>query len=582
MYRERSPLGRAIWGLVVVCAVAAALRAIGLAYGLPDVLNPDETPILNRALAFAKGSLNPHNFLYPTLYFYVLFVWEGLFFVAGRAFGWYRSIGEFERAFFVDPSQLVLAGRVLTALFGVATVVAVYRLGSRLYDRAIGFGAAWLLAVAPFAVRDAHYIKQDVPVTFFVVLAQLAVARLVVDPAAAARTSPWLAAGALVGLALSTHYDAFPVVVPIIVAGIIEGFRTGRWTNAFTRLVWAGAASIVAFLATSPFFLVDLNEVTRDMVAVRQIDMDRAVVGGGAFSSLAPYVRMLATDAIGWPTFAAAVVGFVLAMARDRRRGLFLASFPAAYLLFLANTTLMSRYANAMLPSLALAAAFALAELTSRLSHRATIAFAVSVAVVSMPGAIGSLRADAFYRADDTRTLARHYIETHVATGATVLVQPHGVQLSASREAILEALRQHLGSESLASIKFQKQLEAAGTKTPAYRVLYLGKTTDGGVDVDKIYVAPEAIGGAAGLSALRDLRVAYVAMNRYNSPDSILGSVRAALQQEGQLVATFSPYREDVAPDRRAAVAPFFHNTADRIDPALERPGPVVEIWRID
>jgi hypothetical protein len=29
-------------------------------------------------------------------------------------------------------------------------------------------------------------------------------------------------------------------------------------------------------------------------------------------------------------------------------------------------------------------------------------------------------------------------------------------------------------------------------------------------------------------------------------------------------------------------VAPFLHNTDARLDSALERPGPVIEIWRID
>src|SRR5260370_29058484 len=105
MPAERRSSRTAAW-LAAVCALALGLRLLGLAYGLPDVHNPDEIPILNRALAFAKGDFNPRNFLYPTLYFYVLFVWEGLFFAAGRLTGLYGSAAAFERAFFVDPSRL--------------------------------------------------------------------------------------------------------------------------------------------------------------------------------------------------------------------------------------------------------------------------------------------------------------------------------------------------------------------------------------------------------------------------------------------------------------------------------------------
>ena len=60
-----------------IVLLALGLRVVGLQYGLPAVYNPDEVAIMSRALSFAKGTLNPHNFLYPTFYFYVLFAWVG-------------------------------------------------------------------------------------------------------------------------------------------------------------------------------------------------------------------------------------------------------------------------------------------------------------------------------------------------------------------------------------------------------------------------------------------------------------------------------------------------------------------------
>jgi len=171
--------------LIVIVAIAAALRYWVLGWGLPALYNPDETPILNRALAFAKGDPSPHNFLYPTLYFYALFAWEALYFVVARIGGVYRSLADFQNAFFVDPSRLILAGRALTAAFGVATIAAVYKAGERLYDRTVGLGAALFLAVAPFAIRDAHYVKLDVPTAFFVTVTYALLARIAGDMDAA-------------------------------------------------------------------------------------------------------------------------------------------------------------------------------------------------------------------------------------------------------------------------------------------------------------------------------------------------------------------------------------------------------------
>ena len=98
----------------------------------------------------------------------------------------------------------------------------------------------------------------------------------------------------------------------------------------------------------------------RDIAGVREVDIDRALAaGGGAFTTLVPYIRMLATDAIGWPVFAAAVAGVVAAIRSDWRRGLLLVAFPIPFLLFLSHTVPMSRYTDAMLPMIAVAAAFA-------------------------------------------------------------------------------------------------------------------------------------------------------------------------------------------------------------------------------
>jgi len=169
------------WGhaaLALVLVFALWLRVRGLGFGLPAVYNMDESAIMARALAFAKGDLNPHNFLYPTFYFYVLFGWIGGYFVAGRAAGVIPSLEAFQASFFADPTGIYLAGRALSVACGVATVWVTYRLARRWSGHTASLGAAWMLAVAPFAVRDAHYVKHDVPVTLAIVAALLAMSAL--------------------------------------------------------------------------------------------------------------------------------------------------------------------------------------------------------------------------------------------------------------------------------------------------------------------------------------------------------------------------------------------------------------------
>ena len=80
---------------------------------------------------------------------------------------------------------------------------------------------------------------------------------------------------------------------------------------------------------------------------------------------------------------------------------------------------------------------------------------------------------------------------------------------------------------------------------------------------------------------LRSRNITYVILKRTNVPNPETAALEAALADEGRRLATFSPYHRDIEPGRQDA-APFFHNTAARIDPALARPGPIVDVWQIN
>jgi uncharacterized membrane protein len=284
---------RRVWAAVVaISLLGGALRTNGLAFGLPAVYNPDETAILSRSLAFATGDLNPHNFLYPTLFFYVLFAWIGGFFVAGRAAGVFESLQAFQTQFFVDPTSIHLAGRSLGVVAGVATIVCVFVLGRRLFGAPAGLIAALLVAVAPAAVRDAHYIKHDVPATLAIVAAMLAIARLWPGSSSLTGDGPRggltardaAIAGAASGLACAVHYYAVFIAAPLLLA-LRFRMRSAQDRQFLRHLAAAGAAAAAVFLVGSPFLLVEPATAWRDITANRAIDVDRAVAQGGAFET---------------------------------------------------------------------------------------------------------------------------------------------------------------------------------------------------------------------------------------------------------------------------------------------------------
>lgn len=570
--------------------LALVLRVIGLQYGLPAVYNPDEVAIMARSLSFAKGTLNPHNFLYPTLYFYLLFAWVGAYLAGVWVMGGVSSVTALQQLYFTDPTGIYTAGRALGAVAGALCVPATFRLARRIFDTRVAFAAAAFIAVAPLAVRDSHYIKHDVPATLAVILACAAITRVWPSaPAPGTVRNDVIVAGAACGVAFSTHYYCVFLVLPLAWA-IVQRWRPRRgegvtgaappasgWAIVLRHLVTAGIVAAVIFFALSPFLLVEPTTAWRDIIANRQIVVDRAVQSG-AFAPLQRYADMLLRDSIGMLVVLLGAGGIGLMLVTQPARAVLLLLFPVAFFSFISNTTPASRYLNPVLPFVAVFAAWALVQVADRFRASMT-AVAVAAAVLCINPLLASIRADQFLRTADTRALAERFIEETIPAGATVLVQPYSVVLTPSREGLIQALTRDGHRLEEASAKFRLQLSVDHYPAPSYRLLYLGR---GGLDADKIYVDPAELGRGSSLEPLRRLGVTYVVLKRYNTGDPEMTDLVAELARHARLLATFTPYRPEVPEVERARIAPFLHNTDTRIDDALERPGPPLEIWQLD
>ena len=177
----------ALGALGAILVVAAALRFVGLRYGLPyPFLNPDEASIVPRAWAITHGGgLDPGWYDYPSLLLNVLAPVQA---VAG------------------EPSYV--AARVVAVLIGLGGVAAAWWLGRRAYGPAAAVAAAAATAVATTHVAYSRMAVTDVLLTLGVTVA-LALAL--------SGRLEW--AGVAAGLAASAKYPGILVLGPVAVAG---------------------------------------------------------------------------------------------------------------------------------------------------------------------------------------------------------------------------------------------------------------------------------------------------------------------------------------------------------------------------
>ena len=561
----RRPDARA-WRDPVLAAVFVAglgLRIVGLSGGLPDVYNPDEVSILSRALGLGSGDLNPHNFLYPSLFFYVLAAVTGLLAGAQWALGQVASIGAFEARFWEDPTSVYLAARLLVAMAGALTVPATYAVAQRVGGIQVARVSAALMAVAYVPVRDAHVIKHDVPATLLILLAVLASWKVWQS----GRVLDYLLAGVSAGVAVSFHYYGVYAVLPIVAA---HGLRSGIAPRAWLApRVWLSAAAmLLAFSACSPYVLLDYQTAMRDIQANRLIIVDRAQRAFGPFGSAMTQISYLLSQATLW--IPAAVAGAVALWRASVPLLAWTASFPLVFFLFISNTWPFGRTANPLYPFLAILGACGIVAVSHRAGRRATAVLALLVlAAVTQPLAL-SARAVYLLRQSDTRTLAREWIHAHVPGGASVAVEPYSVQLRPTRERLAEALANAGLQPGQAGRRSKALLARTPYPSPSYRLVYIG---EGGMDEDKIYLPPEWFTRSSPDARARTACVEWVILK--SAAPSGPNPLAPFVAQSGTLVHRVTPFREPGLPAEGwlpdTDVTPSFRVT---------RPGPVIEIWQ--
>ncbi len=158
----------ALLGLVL-CA-GAALRLIGTDWGEYQYLHPDErflvwvgadiSPVQNLSEYFNTdiSSLNPHNrghnfYVYGTLPMFIT-----------------RYVVEWEYGH-SGFNEMTDVGRLLSALADLLTLMLVYLIAARLYNRRVALLATAFSAFAVLQIQQSHFFTMDTFITFFTLLA---------------------------------------------------------------------------------------------------------------------------------------------------------------------------------------------------------------------------------------------------------------------------------------------------------------------------------------------------------------------------------------------------------------------------
>ncbi|MFC2023347.1 ArnT family glycosyltransferase, partial [Chloroflexota bacterium] len=241
--------------LAGILLIGLSVRLWGVDFGLPYLYHPDEPRRVAIAQdMFKTGDLNPRFLRYPTLFIYVNALAYVPYYQFGKLLGFFDSPAEILPPVVLTTGlgqaplpSAILMGRLISVLFGVATIGLVFLIGKRLHDKPwVGLLAALMVAVSPTNVADSRYVTPDTSLAFLILVVVWASLRILQQ----GKSIDYIVAGCAAGLAASSKYPgALAMVVPMAAHFLQPGTKGIKDYKLFLVLVLAP----VAFLATSPF-----------------------------------------------------------------------------------------------------------------------------------------------------------------------------------------------------------------------------------------------------------------------------------------------------------------------------------------
>ena len=542
--------GPALALLALMIAVGLFLRLHNNDYGLPYVYYADEgSHFTNRAVEMLAGNQNPGYFQNPSAFTYIEQLVFRVYFGHGWIFGSFRDVID---KYGEDPTRIYQVGRSVAALLCMAGVAGVYGVGRSLFDRRTGLVAAAILCFSFLAIAYSRIAVTDTGTLLPVALALWCAIRL-----QERQTWRWAAgAGVATGAAIGFKYTAGLVVLAPLVALAWPPIALRQRLISLATLV---GTTLLAFFITTPYFFLDFSTAERQLRA--QADLAGGIAKyGQEYDNGWTYYGGSLTWGLGWLALIASVAGFVLLWRRHRARAAILVIFPIVLFVYLATQErYFGRWLLPCYPALALLAGYAVIQGVAairRMPARLVPAtLAIATVVVVWQGFAAGVRSMAVLGHSDTRDAARAWLVDHERPSLRIIVEP----------AVPARWYWRYRSNGTPIPRRKQFVRAFARDVKETRIEYGRTLSPSVIDVYRrngfcLVMTMSLIQGRSGQA--RDPRA-----NAYYD----------RLRDESTRVFHVSPLRVGADPQ------PFnFDLSYNYYSPAYQRPGPTIDIYRLD
>lgn len=474
-FRENTYLTKTNIFLGGILLAGLVVRLWGITSGLPDLYMTDEVTVVTRSLQTAKNHLDPQWVVYPSLWFYVLDILYGAYYIIGSVLGQFSTIESFALQYFKDPTYFYLLPRLLSSVLGLGIPILALIIGTKFFSKEAGLLAALLLTFNGAIVEHSHYATLDIPATFFTTLALYTI--LNVYRSATCRN--YVIAGLTIGLGMSIKY--LPVIAfgSLIVCHIFLCFEKKTKT---AWLILAGFFLVIGFLAGTPFFIKNASSlftyVKKQHMQTNYLEPLRMNFG-------------VLIKSIGWLSLIIFLLSTIYAFVKKQRTSIIVISFVILYFFSISmlSKSYYERWHLPYLPALYLVIAMSIYQIYQKysLKHK-KLSLGILCTLCTVLISQQLFRVISFNHLltlPDTRIIAKKWVESNIPAGSGIFLDSgrylsnfsvpiRGMNIDLGEDIHLKSAKLH-GMEanvrSRSTIDYYNRMATKTNYSPMYRLV---------------------------------------------------------------------------------------------------------------
>ncbi len=405
---------------VLPLLLATLIRVSGVPFGLPRLLfDMNERLVVEVAVGTFGSDWSPVDARYPMLFASLVRLAYMPYVAALRGEGLEMPAGLFA-VLSAAPAPLFLIARVLSLVFGVATVWLTGLLGARLGGARCGVFAATVLALVPLHVEMSRVARVDGPLALWATLALFLVVRYEQER----RFRDAVLAAIATGCAISTKYSGV-LLLPCLAIIALRQPASGPPRLRASRIVRLALLMILPLfilLATTPYLVLRPSKDLAGAIGLARLASEP--FSAATRPGHAVYPEALVGESFGAGLLLAAAIGFVR---RFKPRGVgslpVLAFFVLYGSVFFVSRTAYDRFLLPIIPLFAIYAARGILAVSGRF-RRSAWAVALVALLPTLPFLVSSVVIAA--TSADTRLRAVELIEARVPAGSMIFTASGG------------------------------------------------------------------------------------------------------------------------------------------------------------